>query len=97
MAAKKDNKLFKQLLCELLYNGINIVYAHGQFKVYHLWYLRKSTSSITFYKNYIFISLLVKGKKLESIMIFLISTQIFVTITSSLLQHPFLLEALECT
>ena len=36
MAAKKDSKLFKQLLRELLYNVINIVYAHGQFKVYHL-------------------------------------------------------------
>ena len=33
MAAKKDSKLFKQLLRELLYNGTNIVYAHGQFKV----------------------------------------------------------------
>ena len=60
MAAKKDGKLFKQLLRELLYNGINIVYAHGQFKVYHIWYLRKSTSSVTFFMNYIFIPILVR-------------------------------------
>ena len=31
MTAKRDSKLFKQLLRELPYNGINIVYAHGQF------------------------------------------------------------------
>ena len=31
MIAKRDSKLFKQLLRELPYNGINIVYAHGQF------------------------------------------------------------------
>ena len=31
MAAKRDSKLSKQLLRELTYNGINIVYAHGQF------------------------------------------------------------------
>ena len=30
MAAKRDSKLSKQLLRELPYNGINIVYAHGQ-------------------------------------------------------------------
>ena len=31
MIAKRDSKLCKQLLRELPYNGINIVYAHGQF------------------------------------------------------------------
>ena len=31
MAAKRDFKLSKQLLRELPYNIINIVYAHGQF------------------------------------------------------------------
>ena len=32
MTAKRDIKLFKQLLRELPYNGTNIIYAHGQFK-----------------------------------------------------------------
>ena len=31
MTSKRDSKLFKQLLSELPYNGINIVYAHGKF------------------------------------------------------------------
>ena len=31
MATKRDSKLTKQLFRELPYNGINIVYAHGQF------------------------------------------------------------------
>ena len=68
--------------------------------IYHHRYLRKSSSSVTFFVNWIFISILFQGKKVELIMIFLISTQIFLTIiTSSLLQHlyPFLLEVLECT
>ena len=41
--------------------------------------------------------ILLQCQKLESIMIFLILTQIFLIITSSLFQHPFLLEVLECT
>lgn len=31
MTAKRGSRLFKQLLRELPYNGISIVYAHGQF------------------------------------------------------------------
>ena len=31
MTLKRDSKLFKQLLRELPYNGINIVHAHGEF------------------------------------------------------------------
>lgn len=31
MTAKRGSRLFKQLLRELPYNGINIAYAHGQF------------------------------------------------------------------
>ena len=58
--------------------------------VYHHKYLRKSTSSVIFFDSYIFISILLAGKKLESVMIFMISTQIFlVTETSSLPQIPF--------
>ena len=31
MTSKRDSKLFKQLSSELPYNGINIMYAHGEF------------------------------------------------------------------
>ena len=41
--------------------------------------------------------ILLQCQKLESVMIFLILTQIFLIITSSLFQHPFLMEVLECT
>ena len=33
MAAKRDSKLTKQLFRELPYNGINIVYTHGQLNI----------------------------------------------------------------
>ena len=58
--------------------------------VYHHRYLRKSSSSVTFFVNWIFISILLLGTKVELMMILMISTQIFLTIiTSSLLQHRY--------
>lgn len=36
MAAKRDSKLTKQLFRELPYNGINIVYTHGQLNINYL-------------------------------------------------------------
>ena len=45
MAGKRDSKLSKQLLRKLPYNGINIVYAHGE--------LNNSLPTITPTKKYL--------------------------------------------